>query len=310
MVFTVHSSCDDIVVDLDLTDKTVVITGAYGGLGKETARAIASKGARVVLLGRDEQRLAQAQQAITESTDNPNIFTTLIEFSDLNSVAVAADQLRQSYPVIDILINNAGVMACPLSRTEQGLEMQFGVNHVAHFLLTRCLLPSLLAAKAPRVVCLSSVGHKWSDVDYDDLSWQTREYDRFAAYGVSKTANALLAVELQQRYGAQGLTANAVHPGLILTELGRHFTPEDAAGMSSADMQLKTIETGAATTVWAAVSPQLEGQGGLYLEDCHVSVQLGPDHRLVGYCGYLADLANASRCWAATESLLSDLGFA
>ncbi|ARN75653.1 SDR family NAD(P)-dependent oxidoreductase [Oceanicoccus sagamiensis] len=309
MSFSFDSTCDDVVSGVDLSGKTAVVTGAYGGLGKETVRALASKGAKVIAVGRNQQRLDETVSELTALTANENISAVVMDLADLSSVKSASETIVGLCPQIDILINNAGIMACPLDRTAQGLEMQIGVNHVSHFLMTSLLLPALKAAASARVIALSSVAHKFSDVMYDDLNWDKTEYDRMKAYGSAKSANAVFAVEFNRLYGAEGITANAVHPGLILTELGRHFTAEDSAAMSSEGMQLKTIEQGAATSVWAATSPELEGKGGLYLEDCQIGEALGHTNPLVGYCDYIMDAEAGKNLWQQTEQLIDGLSF-
>ncbi len=309
MAFTFDSSCDDIVAGMDLSGKTAVVTGAYGGLGKETVRALASKGASVIAVGRNQQRLNETVTELKALTINEHITAIVMDLSDLSSVQSASKSILALSPRIDMLINNAGIMACPPERTAQGLEMQLGVNHVAHFLLATLLLPALKAAAPSRVIALTSVAHKFSDVMYDDLNWEKEEYDRMKAYGSAKSANAVFAMEFNRLYAAEGVTANAVHPGLILTELGRHFTAEDSAAMSSEGMKLKTIESGAATSVWAAVSPELEGKGGLYLEDCQIGEALGHEHPLVGYCEYIMDAEAGKNLWQQTEQLIDRLSF-
>jgi NAD(P)-dependent dehydrogenase (short-subunit alcohol dehydrogenase family) len=307
MVFTVKSTTDEIVAELDLGDKTAVITGSSGGLGAETARALASKGASVVLVARDAAKLEAKQKELRELTGNKNISCVLMDLADLNSVRRAADEILTDYPKIHMLINNAGVMATPFEKTVQGFELQFGVNHVGHFLFATSLIPALEAAAPSRIVILSSGAHKMGNVDFDDLNWEKRKYSKLEAYGASKTANALFATELHRRLAPKGVTANAVHPGVIFTELGRYMTKEDIDAMLSegTSLRFKEIECGAATTVWAAASPDLEGQGGFYLEDCHVGVELGLDHPMAGYCDWALDAENAQRLWQVTEELIA-----
>jgi NAD(P)-dependent dehydrogenase (short-subunit alcohol dehydrogenase family) len=307
VVFTVHSSTDEIVENLDLTNVTAIITGSSGGLGAETARAIASKGATVILVARDEDKLKKKAEELKLTTNNSSIFTQAMDLSDLNSVRAAAAEIIGRFPKINVLINNAGIMACPLSRTAQDFESQIGVNHIGHFVFTQELLPALEAAAPSRIVILTSGAHKLSNVNLDDLNWKRREYDKWVAYGQSKTANALFATALQNRLSGLSITANCVHPGVIMTELGRSMTDEDLSTMAAPGMKVKPIEVGAATTVWAAVSPQLEGQGGLYLEDCHVGVELDESHTLAGYCAYALDPIMAELLWEKTEEMINGL---
>ena len=305
MVFTIDSTTDEVVAGLDLAGKVVVVTGASGGLGAETARAIASTGATVVLVARNAKKLEARKAEIVESTGNANVHLQVVDLADLNSVESGADELLQSFASIDVLINNAGIMACPLERTLQGFESQMGVNHIAHFVFTNRLLEALKSATGARIVVLTSGAHKIASVDLDDMNWEIREYDKWEAYGASKTANALFATELNRRFSFEGITVNCVHPGVIMTDLSRSLTEDDFTSIATEGMKFKTVECGAATSVWAAVSPQLEGQGGYYLEDCHVGVELPASHMLAGYCDYALDNALAKKLWQKTEKLLA-----
>ena len=305
MVFTVHTSCDEVVKDLDLSTITAVITGASGGLGAETARCLAAKGATVILVARSEEKLKAKAEELKQQTGNDNIHIQVMDLADLNTIPPAAAAILEKFPKINVLINNAGVMACPLARTAQGLESQMGVNHFGHFVFTRELLPAIKAAAPSRIVILSSGAHKLGNVDLDDMNWESAEYDKWVAYGRSKTANALFATALHNRLAADNVTASCVHPGVIMTDLGRSLTQEDLSMMAVPGMKIKPVEVGAATQVWAAVSPQLEGQGGFYLEDCHVGVELDESHVLAGYCEYALDPVLADRLWEKTEDMLN-----
>ena len=305
MVFTIDSTTNEIVAGLDLTGKVVVVTGASGGLGAETARAIASRGATVVLVARSLEKLEARRSEIVKSTGNSSVHLQIVDLADLESVRAGADKLQRSFSNIDVLINNAGIMACPLERTLQGFESQLGVNHVAHFVFTNGLLGALKAGEGARIVVLTSAAYKIASVDLDDMNWESREYDKWAAYGASKTANALFATELNRRLSSEGITANCVHPGVIMTDLARSLTENDFTSIATEGMKFKSVECGAATSVWAAVSPQLEGQGGYYLEDCHVGVELPASHTLAGYCAYALDTALAEELWHQTERLLA-----
>ena len=307
MVFTIDSTTDEIIAGLDLAGKVVVVTGASGGLGAETARAIASTGATVVLVARSAEKLEARRSEIIESTGNASVHLQVVNLADLESVRSGADELLRSFVSIDVLINNAGIMACPLERTLQGFESQLGVNHIAHFVFTNRLLGALKSGKGGRIVVLTSGAHKIASVDLDDMNWESREYDKWAAYGASKTANALFATELNRRFSSEGITANCVHPGVIMTDLSRSLTEDDFTSIATEGMKFKTVECGAATSVWAAVSPQLEGQGGYYLEDCHVGVELPESHMLAGYCGYALDNVLAKQLWQKTEKLLATI---
>ncbi|ROS01145.1 NAD(P)-dependent dehydrogenase (short-subunit alcohol dehydrogenase family) [Sinobacterium caligoides] len=329
-----QTTTDEVVAGIDLSGKTAVITGASGGLGAEVARALASRGATVVLASRDLQRTQRKAEEIAEQTGNHQLQAVAIDLADLDSVRAAATAIRSSHPVIDILVNNAGVMACEFGLTKQGFESQFGVNHVGHFVFTLGLIESLQAATAARVVVLSSGGHKYGDVDLTDPNFQQREYNKWAAYGAAKSANAQFAVGLNQRYGSAGITANAVHPGVIITDLGRHLTEDDIAflmgenssassandvsaendssdnvgtpqGGRGAASMFKSVEQGAATTVWAATSPMLTGCGGLYLENCQVAAQVDVGVQSHGYYPHALDSTAADALWQLTEQLVA-----
>ena len=307
MVFTIDSTTDEVVAGLELTGKVAVITGASGGLGAETARAIASTGATVVLLARSVEKLEATRADIIKSTGNQAVHVQRVDLADLNSVEAGADELLQSFPCIDVLVNNAGIMACPLERTAQGFESQLGINHIAHFVLTNRLINALQSGRTGRIVNLTSGAHKIATVDLCDINWEIREYDKWAAYGASKTANALFATALNRRWSSRGINANCVHPGIIVTDLSRSLTEDDFLSITTEGMTFKSIECGAATSVWAAVSPQLEGQGGYYLEDCHVGVELPASHTLAGYLGYALDAVLAEQLWQKTEELLASI---
>lgn len=274
----------EVLDGVDLTGRTAVITGASSGLGLETARALQSVGAEVVAAVRDVAKTRAAIDCAVVEAD----------LSDLRSVRTAAAQIADRLDRIDLLINNAGVMAAPLMRTAQGYEMQLGTNHLGHFVLTNALLERFAAGT--RIVNLSSRGHlisgmRWDDVNYDDES----AYEKWQAYGQSKTANVLFTVEAERRWGPRGVHSFAVHPGAVITELARHLTREDVTARL-AGHQVVDVSQGAATTVWAATSGELDGRGGLYLEGCHVA---GPadDAAVGGYASYAVDPDEALRLW-------------
>ena len=232
-----------------------------------------------------------------------------LDLASLASVRQAAEEYLQKWPRLDILINNAGVMATPFSATSDGFEMQFGTNHLGHFLFTSLLLPALLKAAPARVVMVTSGAHGGSDIHWDDIQYHNRPYNQWEAYGQSKTANILFAVGLTQRYAEQGLTANAVEPGAIRTGLQKYIPAEDwqTLGWSDAEGNLapyfKTTKQGAATSVWAAVGPALAGVGGLYLSDCQVVAAQSDEHPS-GYKPYATDSASATRLWELSEQLV------
>jgi NAD(P)-dependent dehydrogenase (short-subunit alcohol dehydrogenase family) len=287
-----------------------VVSGASAGLGVETSRALAAAGASVIMLGRDEFKLQAAAQDLAKQLPDADIRTALADLADLDSIRACAADLLHRAPQIQLLINNAGVMACPLGRTAQGFELQFGTNHLGHFLLTCLLAPALLAGAPGRIVNLSSGGHKIGGVDFDDPNYQHRPYNKWQAYGQAKTSNVLFTVALEQRLGGRGVHALAVHPGVIQTELSRHLAEEELEAMKSSlpsgnSMRLKSIPQGAATTVWAASSPALEGQGGLYLEDCHIAAAAAPGMD-GGVEAFALDPAAAEQLWALSERLVGE----
>ena len=296
-----ETTTDDILQGVRLDGKVAVITGASTGLGLETARALASSGAHVVLGVRSDDKGDATIARITERVSGADLAYGLIDLTSLASIRGFADGFLADHDRLDLLINNAGVMNTPFERTTDGFELQFGTNHLGHFLLTALLAPALLAAAPARVVNLSSGGHHRSDIDWDDPNYATRPYDKFAAYGQSKTANILFTRELDRRFGP-GLRSYAVHPGVIQTDLARHMTKADLAELMErikaapgSHRTMKSIEQGAATSVWAAVAPELDAHGGAYLADCEVSDDDAP---------WTRDEAAAARLWSMSEELV------
>ncbi len=308
--FTSESTTEQVLAGVDLRGRVALITGASAGLGFETARALAAQGAEVVLAARPGEKLEQAASALREQLPEAQLHTLGLDLADLGQVRQAAAEALARFPRLHLLINNAGIMACPLARTREGCESQFGVNHIGHFLFTCLLVPALLAGAPARVINLSSAGHKYSPVDFEDPHFQRRPYDKWLAYGQAKTANALFAVGLEQRLGARGVHAFAVHPGAIVTELGRHLTREDIEVMSKGAtvtgrrMSYKSIPAGAATTVWGATSPALAGRGGLYLEDCSIAAEAADPGAEKGYLPYALDAEAAQRLWSLSEQIV------
>ncbi len=319
MAFGADTTTDEVLEGIDLNGKQALVTGASTGLGQETARALASKGARVTLAVRDLAKGEAAAERIRKSTGNRDIDVAQVDLSVPDSVRAFAKTWLAGHGPLNLLINNAGVMACPLTRTAEGWEMQFATNHLGHFLLTNLLMPALKAGAPGRIVNLSSAGHRFSDVHFDDIHFNSREYEKWSSYGQSKTANVLFSVALNKRLAPWGITANAVHPGGIQTELGRHLTQTDIEALmsrvtvagGSGGFKFKTIPAGAATSVWAATSPSLEGKGGLYLEDCNIGELKTEPTASSGYFAYATDPASAARLWALSEEMLGqkfDLG--
>ncbi|MEM9037677.1 MAG: SDR family NAD(P)-dependent oxidoreductase [Actinomycetota bacterium] len=300
-----HDTTTEEVLDgIDLTGRRVLITGASGGLGAESARALAAKGASVTVTARDLAKAGAAMAAVAEETGN-EVQVEQLDLDDLASIRAFADRFAAAHDALDVLINNAGVMACPQGTTTDGFELQFGTNHLGHFLLTGLLAPTLLAGDAARVVNLSSRAHHRSPVSLDDPAFETTAYDPWVAYGRSKTANVLHAVELDRRLAGRGVRAYAVHPGAIMTDLARHLRMEDIESMRSSRPQLrmKTVPAGAATSVYAATAPELAGQGGVYLEDCGIAEvdDEAPEH---GVRSYALDPDTARGLWGLSEQLV------
>ena len=302
------STTDDVLDGVDLSAKRVVVTGASTGLGEETTRALAARGAAVTMGVRDLDRGERARQRILEQVPDAEFELLAMDLADLATVRRAAAEFLDRHERLDVLINNAGLMACPEGSTVDGFELQWGTNHLGHFLLANLLLPALRAGAPSRVVALTSGGHTYSDIDLDDPNFERGEYNPFTAYGRAKTANALFAVGWDRRFGDEGIRAFSVHPGGIHTELGRHMTPEVVAELRNslsqrtatdgqAKFRWKSIAQGAATSVWAATAAELDDHGGAYLEDCSVAEEV-PVKSGHGYLAYAADPANAERLWA------------
>jgi NAD(P)-dependent dehydrogenase (short-subunit alcohol dehydrogenase family) len=306
MAFGPQTTTAEVLEGVDLSGKTAVVTGASAGLGIETCRSLASVGAHVVMAVRDADKGRDAAATIKEAVPDASLELGTVDLASLESVRAFASWLLERHDRIDLLINNAGVMACPLGRTADDFEMQLGTNHLGHFLLTTEVALALLAAAPARVVNLSSRGHQRSDIQWDDPHYRRRPYDKWDAYGQSKTANCLFSVEFDRRFGGRGVHAYAVHPGVIMTELARHLTAQDLEDLASrspsgAPMQFKPVEAGAATTVWAATSPDLADVGGVYLEDCHVSTDVSEPGSPGGHAAWALDPEAAKRLWAWSD---------
>ena len=321
--FGKDTTTEEVLAGIDLAGQRVVITGAAGGLGRESARVMASRGALVTVLARSPQRAAGAVNELRELVPGGQFDAGVVDLGDLSSVRAFTDSFLAEHDRIDVLINNAGVMACPFGHTVDGFETQFGTNHLGHFLLTARLAPALFRGEAPRVVTLSSAGHSRGDVDLVDPHFATTPYNAWIAYGRSKTANALFALELARRAGPAGLLSFSVHPGAIVTELGRHLTEEllmdviadtrrraEAAAKTEGraevdELQFKSVEAGAATQVWAATAPEIVDHNGAYLADCGLGV-LGANPGVNGFRPYLLDDHRAAALWALSENLVGE----
>jgi NAD(P)-dependent dehydrogenase (short-subunit alcohol dehydrogenase family) len=295
--FSFQSTAADILDGVDLTGRTAIVTGASSGIGVETARALAAAGASVTLAVRDTAAGEKVAGEIRACADEAPVQVGALDLSDLSSVAAFVG--AWSGP-LDILVNNAGVMAVPeLTMSPSGHEMQFASNHLGHFALAVGLHASLAAAHGARIVSVSSAGHLRSPVVFDDIDYAFRDYDPFGAYGQSKTANVLFAVEATRRWANEGITANALMPGAIYTRLGRHIDQKQAAEVMRRQRAVKTVEQGAATSVLLAASPLLEGIGGRYFEDCNEAAVVTRRGKpgSGGVAAYALDPANAERLW-------------
>lgn len=308
MAFDAETTTDEVLAGRDLDGLRVIVSGASGGLGEETARALAAHGAQVTLTARDRERGEAACERVRAATGSKAVDLGLLELADPDSVRTFAESWQASHDGLDVLINNAGIMACPLARTPAGHEMQFATNHLGHFMLTGLLLPALRKGHRPRIVNLSSAAHKLSSVDFDDPHFERREYDKWNSYGQSKTANVLFSVGLERRFGSEGIHALALHPGGIMTDLGRHLAESDVMELMrrakvdpGEGLKMKTVPQGAATTVWAATAPELEGKGGIYLEDCQIAPRCSGALEDPGVMDYAVDPEAAERLWSLSE---------
>jgi NAD(P)-dependent dehydrogenase (short-subunit alcohol dehydrogenase family) len=310
MTLGAETTTTDVLDGVDLTGKTAVVTGGSAGLGAETARSLASVGAHVVIAVRDAEKGKAAMDTIGEGVPGAKLELGTLDLASLASVRAFAQDTLARHDRIDLLINNAGVMACPFGRTTDGFEMQLGTNHLGHFLLTGMLAPALVDGAPARVVNLSSRGHLRGDIDWDDPHFHSRPYDKWEAYGQSKTANILFTVELDRRLASSGVRAYAVHPGVIITELARHLTADDFSDMQSrgprGGFKFKDVDAGAATTVWAATSPELADVGGVYLEDCHIGEPATAPDSPGGYAPRAVDPDTARRLWSWSEDQVGE----
>jgi NAD(P)-dependent dehydrogenase (short-subunit alcohol dehydrogenase family) len=319
LIFGAHSTTDEVLAGVDLRGKRVLVTGVSAGLGVETARALAARGAHVIGAARDLGKAESAMEPAWESAKNGGgVELVALDLASLASVRDCADRLVAAGKPLDLVINNAGVMACPFSHTADGFEMQFGTNHLGHFVLTNRI--ASLLREGSRVVALASMGHRYADVDLDDPNFARTPYDPWVAYGRSKTANILFAVGFDRRHRERGVRATAVHPGGIKTELGRHLTDDDfdsllqrlnadLAAKGKPPFWLKTIPQGAATTVWAGAVAGADDVGGRYCENCRVTTRVtDEDIDMVdgGVRPYAVDPARAEALWAKSEAMVGE----
>ncbi|MEH1057837.1 SDR family NAD(P)-dependent oxidoreductase [Micromonospora sp. CPCC 206171] len=302
--FSRESTAMEVVRGIDLTGRRAVVTGGASGIGVETARALAAAGADVTLAVRNLDAGQRAAADITDTTGNDRILVAPLDLADQSSVA---GFVRTWDAPLHILVDNAGIMASPEMRTPQGWEMQFATNHLGHFALATGLHRALAAAGGARVVSVSSAAHLRSPVVFDDIHFTRRPYDPWEAYGQSKTANVLFAVELTRRWTDDGITSNALMPGAIRTNLQRYISEEELNRMRAQSgggaAYWKSTEQGAATSVLVATSPLLDGIGGRYFEDCQEAGPNQPGTR-TGYAPYARDPEAAERLWTVSEETL------
>ena len=309
--FHARSTAMEVVAGHDLSGKTVLLTGANSGIGFETARALLSAHAGVIMAVRDKAKGERAAKTLQEAYPETQIHVLALNLSSLASVRQAAEQFLARWTQLDLLINNAGIMATPPGYTVDGFEQQFATNYLGHYLLTRLLLPALQKAAPARIVSLTSRVHQFSDIHFDDIQYHHRPYNKWEAYAQSKTADALLAVALTHHWSGQGITANAVSPGSIRTGLQQHLTYEEMRTLGWYDEAgnlislFKTPEPGAATTVWASVGRELEGIGGLYLADCNEALPVEPGSQdNSGYMPYALNPDHAEHLWTLSHTLV------
>ena len=309
--FHAKSTAAEVISGIDLTGKTAIVTGGYSGIGLETVRALAGAGARVIVPARRPDTASQALADVAGAIE-----VAAMDLGDLDSVRAFATDVVSSGAPVHLLINNAGIMACPLTRVGKDWESQFAINHLGHFELARQLHPALARAGGARIVALSSTAHIMTDVHWDDPHFRTHEYDKWQAYGQAKSANALFALGADLNWQDEGIRAFAVHPGGIFTPLQRHLSDEDmvALGGKNEDGSIpepvkamfKTPEQGASTTVWAATAPALDGRGGVYCENCDVAKLADENSQRWEHAReWICDHAKARQLWQMSEEMLA-----
>ena len=320
--FGAKSTTEDVLAGVDLKGKRILVTGVSAGLGVETARALVAHGADVVGAARDLEKAKRATSEVSKTAAKSGASFEVVELdlASLKNVRAAADKLVDDGRLFDVIIANAGVMATPFAKTEDGFETQFGTNHLGHFVFVNRI--AKLIKVGGRLVNLSSSGHRFSDVDLNDPNFETTSYEPFVAYGRSKTANILFAVEFDRRHRDRGVRATAVHPGGIATELARHMPDgaieawvqqmqEQRAAAGEPPFEFKSIPQGAATSVWAGVVASTEEVGGKYCEDCQVGELISADSQVStiskGVRGYALDPENAKALWKKSEEMVGEI---
>ena len=305
--FTAAATAAEVIQGIDLTGKLAIVTGGYSGIGLETTRALTKAGAKVIVPARDRRKAEAALSGM------PSVELETLDLTDPASIKTFAGRMVSSARPVSMLVNSAGIMATPLLRDAEDHEGQFATNHLGHFRLTLALWPVLAAADGARVVSVSSRGHQIAGIDFDDIDFKARPYDKWIAYGQSKTANALFAVGLDRRGQREGIRGYSLHPGQILTDLARHLSKEEIAGFDASDGEgrpridpargMKTVQQGAATSVWCATSPLLAGIGGVYCEDCDLAVIRTAETGRHGVNPWAIDPALAERLWRVSEEM-------
>ncbi len=320
-VFGATSTTEDVLSGVNLRGKRILVTGVSAGLGVETARSLAAHGANVVGAARDlnKAETATAQVRKDASANGGSFDLIALDLGDLKSVRDSSNKLLEKGEPFDVVIANAGVMATPFTYTKDGFEMQFGTNHLGHFVFVN-RIASLIRAGG-RLINLSSAGHRYSNVDLQDPNFERTEYEPFVAYGRSKTANILFSVAFDNRHRERGVRAAAVHPGGIRTELGRYTDTgrletmiaqinKQLAAEGKAPFQLKTVPQGAATSVWAGVVAPADEIGGRYCENCHVGNVVPDDVTITvaseGVRAYALDPINAEALWKKSEEMVGE----
>jgi NAD(P)-dependent dehydrogenase (short-subunit alcohol dehydrogenase family) len=306
--YNAASTAAQVIEGISLAGKTAIVTGGYSGLGLETVRVLALAGASVIVPARSPARA----QAALDGLGLPNIRAQAMDLMAPDAIDALADAFLASGQPLHLLINSAGIMAAPLQRDARGYESQFSTNHLGHFQLTRRLWPALQRAQGARIVSVSSRGHQIAPVDFDDLHFARRDYNKWVAYGQAKTANALFAIGADARGERDGIRAFSLHPGSILGPLARHLTAEEIAGfgvhdengelINAPERDLKNVAQGAATAVWCATSPMLDAMGGVYCENSDIAELTAGDQKY-GVRPWAADAALAERLWQLSAAM-------
>ena len=314
--FNAKSETKDIINNIDLNNKVAIVTGGYSGIGLETTKALVEAGADVII---PAKRPKIANQNLNGIVSEDNVIE--MDLGNLNSVKSFSDSFKENFNTLDLLINNAGIMACPETRIGNNWESQFGINHIGHFLLTNELLNLMSDVEGARFVSLSSSAHSITGILWDDIHFQSAKYDKWMAYGQSKTACSLMAIEFNTRMKDRGVEGFAVHPGGIITPLQRHLEKEEMVALGWLDEDgspselaknfFKSTSQGASTAVWCATNPDLNGLGGVFCEDCDIAKRKSEvDESLQRYFGvadWAIDKEEASKLWESTESMIKKL---